>query len=219
MCGFSCTRSTLCKGEPVIEEPVREIARGTAPSEWSQTMGLNRQDKAAVVEEVSGIVASTASMIIAEYRGLTVEAATQLRAEARKQGVQLRVLKNTLVRRAVKGTEYECLSDKFVGPLVYAFSADPVAPAKVLVEFAKKNDKLVVNISDSWMNDRIKPELTFMWGLERGDFVFQPKITYAPNPYLSFTLSGMMIHAKDEYSEFHAWKNNNFVNLGVKLEF
>ena len=81
------------------------------------------------------------------------------------------------------------------------------------------NDKLVVNISDSWMNDRIKPELTFMWGLERGDFVFQPKITYAPNPYLSFTLSGMMIHAKDEYSEFHAWKNNNFVNLGVKLEF
>ena len=81
------------------------------------------------------------------------------------------------------------------------------------------NDKLVVNISDSWLNDRIKPELTFLWGLERGDFVFQPKLTYAPNPYISFTLSGVMIHAKDEYSEFYAWKNNNFVNLGVKLEF
>ncbi|HBC70188.1 MAG TPA: 50S ribosomal protein L10 [Sutterella sp.] len=107
-------------------------------------MGLNRQDKAAVVEEVSGLVAKTSAMIVAEYRGLTVEAVTQLRAEARKQGVQLRVLKNTLVRRAVKGTEYECLADKFVGPLVYAFCADPVAPAKVLVEFAKKNDKLVV---------------------------------------------------------------------------
>ncbi len=81
------------------------------------------------------------------------------------------------------------------------------------------NDKLVVNISDSWLNDRLKPELTFLWGLERGDFVFQPKLTYAPNPYVSFSLSGVMIHAKDEYSEFYAWKNNNFVNFGVKLEF
>lgn len=81
------------------------------------------------------------------------------------------------------------------------------------------NDKLVVNISDSWKNDRFKPELTFMWGLERGDFVFQPKMTFAPNSYISFSLSGMMIYAKDMYSEFYPWKNNNFINFGVKLEF
>ncbi|MBQ9539370.1 MAG: hypothetical protein IJU95_08855 [Treponema sp.] len=81
------------------------------------------------------------------------------------------------------------------------------------------NDKLVVNISDSWLNDRLKPEVTLMWGIERGDFVLQPKFTFAPNPNLAFTLSGMMIYAKDEYSEFYSWKNNNFVNLGVKFEF
>ena len=81
------------------------------------------------------------------------------------------------------------------------------------------NDKLVINISDSWWNDRFKPEMTLMWGIERGDFVFQPKLTYAPNPNLSFTLSGMLLYAQDEYSEFYSWKNNNFVNLGVKFEF
>ena len=107
-------------------------------------MGLNRQDKAAVIEEVSNMVADAGSIVIAEYRGLSVQAVTELRANARKEGVQLRVLKNTLVRRAVAGTPYEGLSDKFVGPLVYGFSADPVAASKVLVSFAKKNDKLVI---------------------------------------------------------------------------
>ena len=81
------------------------------------------------------------------------------------------------------------------------------------------NDKLVLNISDSWWNDRFKPEVTLMWGIERGDIVFQPKFTYAPNPNLAFTLSGLLMYAKDEYSEFASWKNNNFVNLGVKFEF
>ena len=107
-------------------------------------MGLNRQDKAAVIEEIRGVVANTASIVIAEYRGLTVEAVTKLRANAREQGVQLRVVKNTLVRRAVEGTPYADLADQFVGPLVYGFAADPVAPARVLVKFAKENDKLVI---------------------------------------------------------------------------
>ena len=107
-------------------------------------MGLNRQDKAAVIEEVKGIVANSSAIVIAEYRGLSVEAVTTLRAEARKNNVTLRVVKNTLVRRAVEGTEFAGLADQFVGPLVYGFSADPVAAAKVLVNFAKDNDKLVV---------------------------------------------------------------------------
>ena len=107
-------------------------------------MGLNRQDKAAVIAEVSEIVSKSSTMVIAEYRGLSVEAVTKLRAQARKEGVTLRVVKNKLVRRAVEGTEFAGLADQFVGPLVYAFSADPVAAAKVLVNFAKDNDKLVI---------------------------------------------------------------------------
>ena len=107
-------------------------------------MGLNRQDKAAVIEEVAGIVSQSSAIVIAEYRGLSVEAVTKLRAQARKDGVTLRVVKNTLVRRAVEGTEFAGLADQFVGPLVYAFSADPVACAQVLVNFAKENDTPVV---------------------------------------------------------------------------
>ena len=107
-------------------------------------MGLNRQDKAAVIAEVSEIVSKSSTLVIAEYRGLSVEAVTKLRAQARKEGGTLRVVKNTLVRRAVEGTEFAGLADQFVGPLVYAFSADPVAAAKVLVNFAKDNDKLVI---------------------------------------------------------------------------
>lgn len=107
-------------------------------------MGLNRQDKGAVIEEMSSIIATASTIVIAEYRGLTVDAVTKLRAEARKQGVQLRVAKNTLVRRAVAGTPYEALADKFVGPLMYSISEDPVAAAKVLAQFAKTNDKLVI---------------------------------------------------------------------------
>src|SRR4029453_15682314 len=107
-------------------------------------MGRNRQEKAAVGEEVGTLVASSQSIVVAEYRGLDVDAITRLRKQARSQGVQLRVLKNTLARRAVRGTPFAGLSDKLVGPLVYGFSADPVAAAKVLSVFAKDNDKLVV---------------------------------------------------------------------------
>lgn len=107
-------------------------------------MGMNRQEKAAQVEEVSALVAKAGSIVVAEYRGLDVDAVTRLRRDARSQGVQLRVLKNTLARRAMTGTSYAGLADKLVGPLVYGFSADPVGAAKVIAKFAKDNDKLVV---------------------------------------------------------------------------
>ena len=107
-------------------------------------MALNREEKAAVIEEVSAQVAQAGSSVLAEYRGLTVEKITQLRKQARESGVYLRVLKNTLVRRAVKDTPYEKLADQMVGPLMYGISADPVAPAKLIASFAKANDQLVV---------------------------------------------------------------------------
>ena len=85
-------------------------------------MGLNREDKATVIAEISEVVSNSSAMVIAEYRGLTVQAVTKLRAEARKNGVTVRVVKNTLVRRAVEGTGFAGLADQFTGPLVYGFS-------------------------------------------------------------------------------------------------
>ena len=107
-------------------------------------MGLNLDDKKAVVAEVSAEVANAKSIIVAEYRGLEVGHITALRANSRKAGVYLRVLKNTLVRRAIAGTPFDGLADKLVGPLIYGISTDPVAAAKLLNDFAKGNDKLVL---------------------------------------------------------------------------
>ncbi len=107
-------------------------------------MSLNRQEKAVVVEEVVAQVAKAQSIIVAEYRGLDVASVTELRKKARESGVYLRVLKNTLARRAIDGTPFQGLSDQLVGPLMYGVSTDPVGAAKVMAEFAKTNDKLVL---------------------------------------------------------------------------
>src|SRR5690606_23699562 len=126
-------------------EPPRAAGRGgQGHPYWSKTVALNREEKAAVVAEVSAEVAKAQSIVVAEYRGLEVGAITALRKQAREQGVYLRVLKNTLARRAVTGTPFEKLSDQLVGPLIYGLSSDPVAAAKVLNAFAKDNDKLVL---------------------------------------------------------------------------
>jgi len=97
-----------------------------------------------MVSEVATTLQGAQSLIVAEYRGLNVERITQLRSKARNSGVWLRVLKNTLARRAVKGTPFEKLADKMVGPLMYGISQDPVAGAKVLSEFAKENELFVI---------------------------------------------------------------------------
>jgi large subunit ribosomal protein L10 len=107
-------------------------------------MGLNRSEKAGVVEDIGAQIADAQAIIVAEYRGLGVGAITALRKQARNSGVHLRVLKNTLVRRAVVGTPFEGLASQLVGPLIYGVSKDPVAAAKVLNDFAKGNDKLVL---------------------------------------------------------------------------
>ncbi|RXZ44617.1 50S ribosomal protein L10 [Crenobacter cavernae] len=107
-------------------------------------MSLNIEAKKVVVAEVAAEVAKAQTVVIAEYRGIGVGSLTQLRAKAREQGVYLRVLKNTLARRAVEGTPFAGLADHMVGPLVYGVSADPVAAAKVLHQFSKQDDKIVV---------------------------------------------------------------------------
>ncbi|MDH0864839.1 50S ribosomal protein L10 [Mitsuaria sp. GD03876] len=107
-------------------------------------MSLNRNEKAAVVSDVAAQAAKSQTLALAEYRGLTVEALNKLRVEARSKGVYLHVLKNTLARRAVAGTSFEAATDAMVGPLIYGFSEDAVAAAKVIADFAKTNDKLVI---------------------------------------------------------------------------
>ncbi len=110
-------------------------------------MALNLEDKKSIVAEVSTIAADAHSAIAAEYRGLTVDEMTDLRAKARNEGVYLRVVKNSLTKRAVEGTEFECMRDSLVGPLIMAFSQeDPGAAARLINGFSKDHDKLIAKV-------------------------------------------------------------------------
>ncbi len=126
-----------CAGRPTPVGPKALICE-------EQTLSLNRNEKAAVVADVSAQAAKSQTLALAEYRGLTVEHLNKLRKDAREKGVYLHVLKNTLARRAVAGTPFEVASEGMVGPLIYGFSEDAVAAAKVISDFAKGNDKLIV---------------------------------------------------------------------------
>ena len=110
-------------------------------------MALNLEQKKAIVAEVNGVASSALSAIAAEYRGLTVEQMTALRSEARNNGVYLRVVKNSLARRAVEDTEFACMQEGMTGPLILAFSqADPGAAARVIKDFAKEHKLLEVKM-------------------------------------------------------------------------
>jgi large subunit ribosomal protein L10 len=110
-------------------------------------MALNLEQKKEVVAELTEVASSAMSLVAAKYDGLTVAHLTDLRVKARKNGVYLRVVKNTLARRAIKGTDFECVSDVLTGPLLYAFSKeDPGAAGRLIKDFAKTNDKLVAKV-------------------------------------------------------------------------
>ncbi len=107
-------------------------------------MSLNRSEKEAVISDVTDLAAKAQTLVMAEYRGITVADMTRLRTTARNSGVTLSVLKNTLARRAVAGSAFDIVSGQMTGPLIYSFSVDAVAAAKVVAEFAKTNEKLVI---------------------------------------------------------------------------
>lgn len=110
-------------------------------------MALSLEQKKAVVAEISSVASGALSAVVAEYSGMTVEQLTSLRKKARSGGVVVKVAKNTLVRRAVEGTDFECMSEQLVGPLLYAFSVeDPGSAARLLKDFAKSADKLNVKL-------------------------------------------------------------------------
>ena len=107
-------------------------------------MSLNLSEKEAVISEETTLAAQAQTLVMAEYRGISVADMTQLRSKARSTGVTLSVLKNTLARRAVAGSQFEIVADQMTGPLIYGFSVDAIAAAKVVAEFSKTNDKLVI---------------------------------------------------------------------------
>ena len=110
-------------------------------------MALNREQKKAVVAEVADVANKALAAVAAEYRGMTVEEMTDLRVKAREGGVYLKVAKNTLVRRAVEGTDYECMADSLTGPLLLAFSMeDPGAAARLVKDYSKNHEKLIVKL-------------------------------------------------------------------------
>ncbi|HJP45608.1 MAG: 50S ribosomal protein L10 [Arenicellales bacterium] len=109
-------------------------------------MSLNIDQKKAIVSEVAQTFSAAQVAVLAEYRGLTVAQITELRSQARDQGVDVRVVKNTLAKRSVAGSDFECLTDHFIGPVVISSSGDPVAVAKVISKFAKTNEALKITV-------------------------------------------------------------------------
>lgn len=128
-------------------------------------MSLNLEDKKAIVAEVSAQVANAQAIIIAEYRGIEVGQMTQLRAKTRESGIYFRVVKNSLVRRAVADTPYAELANHMVGPLAYGISTDPVAAAKVLHEFSKNNEKFVIKVGAMGEHVMSRDEITALAAL------------------------------------------------------
>ena len=110
-------------------------------------MALSLEQKKAVVAEIASVAIDAHALVVAEYSGITVDDFTEMRSDARKTGVFLKVAKNTLVKRAVQGTEFECVADSLVGPMIYAFSQeDPGCAARLIKDYAKKNDKLITKL-------------------------------------------------------------------------
>ena len=128
-------------------------------------MSLSLEEKKAIVAEVSAQVASAQAIIIAEYRGIEVGKMTQLRAKTRESGIYFRVIKNSLVRRAVADTPYEGLAKHMIGPLVYGIGTDPVSAAKVLHEFSKDNEKFVIKVGAIGEHVMSRDEITALAAL------------------------------------------------------
>lgn len=128
-------------------------------------MSLNLEEKKAIVAEVCAQVANAQAIIIAEYRGIEVGRMTQIRAKTRESGIYFRVIKNSLVRRAVADTPYAELAKHMVGPLVYGISTDPVAVAKVLHEFSKGNEKFVIKAGAMGEHVMSRDEITVLAAL------------------------------------------------------
>ena len=161
-------------------------------------MSLNRNDKAAVVAEVSARITSAQTIVLAEYRGIEVGPMTDLRAKARSNGVYLRVLKNTLARRAVEGTAFSSLASEMTGPLIYAISEDAVAAAKVINDFAKANDKLVIKAGNYAGSSLDKAAVTALANIPSKEVLIAQLLGVMQAPVSGFARALAALAAKKE---------------------
>ena len=161
-------------------------------------MSLNLNDKKAVVAEISAKVATAQTIVVAEYRGIQVGHLTQLRAKARSQGVYMRVLKNTLARRAVEGTPFAGLASEMTGPLIYSISDDAVAAAKVISDFAKTNDKLVIKAGNYAGNTLDKAGVTALANIPTREVLLSQLLGIMQAPVSAFARGLAALAAKKE---------------------
>ncbi len=164
-------------------------------------MSLNLNDKKAVVAEISAQLASAQTMVVAEYRGIQVDHMTQLRATARTEGVYLRVLKNTLARRAVEGTPFEGLASEMTGPLIYSISEDAVAAAKVVADFAKTNDKLVIKAGSYGGKTLDKAEVAGLASIPSREVLISQLLGVMQAPVSGFARVMAALAAKNDETE------------------
>lgn len=161
-------------------------------------MSLNLNDKKAVVAEVSARISSAQTVVLAEYRGIEVGPMTELRAKARSNGVYLRVLKNTLARRAVEGTQFSSLASEMTGPLIYAISDDAVAAAKVVNDFAKSNDKLVIKAGNYAGSPLNKADVTALANIPSKEVLIAMLMGVMQAPVSGFARALAALAAKKE---------------------
>jgi large subunit ribosomal protein L10 len=161
-------------------------------------VSLNLSDKKAVVAEVSAKLVGAQTVVLAEYRGIEVGSLTKLRADARSQQVYLRVLKNTLARRAVEGTTFAPLASEMTGQLIYAISDDAVAAAKVLNNFAKTNDKLVVKAGNYAGKPLDKAAVTALASIPSKDVLIAQLLGVMQAPVSGFARALAALAAKKE---------------------
>jgi large subunit ribosomal protein L10 len=161
-------------------------------------LSLNLNDKKAVVAEISAKVASAQTIVVAEYRGIQVGHMTQLRAKARASGVYVRVLKNTLARRAVEGTPFAGLTSELTGPLIYSISEDAVAAAKVIYDFSKTNDKLVIKAGNYAGKSLDKAAVTALASIPSREVLISQLLGVMQAPVSGFARALAALAAKKE---------------------
>jgi len=161
-------------------------------------LSLNLNDKKAVVAEISAKIATAQTIVVAEYRGIQVGHLTQLRAKARSEGVYMRVLKNTLARRAVEGTPFASLASELTGPLIYSISEDAVAAAKVVNDFAKSNDKLVIKAGNYAGKSLDKAAVTALASIPSREVLISQLLGVMQAPVSGFARALAALAAKQE---------------------
>jgi len=159
---------------------------------------MSLEQKQTVVSEVTAKLGAAQAVIVAEYRGIDVGRITDLRAKARNSGVYLRVLKNTLARRAVEGTAFSSLASEMTGPLIYAISEDAVAAAKVINDFAKANDKLVIKAGNYAGSSLDKAAVTALANIPSKEVLIAQLLGVMQAPVSGFARALAALAAKKE---------------------